>query len=677
MDPERAALRPSYQCVVSLLLAATLAAPHVALSQSRRFELADLAKLTRLNDPQISPDGRSIVVVVSRPNYDDDRHESELVLVDVVAGTQRVLTHERRRVSQPRWSPSDRQLAFLDLAGTGKDAQVQVFVMRPNGGDAQQVTSAPSGVRQFAWRPDGREIAFQTVDEPERKSGPERYNDAFEVGDNDYLAAEAARPTHIWLASVEGGETRRLTSGLWSTATSLVTSPLSWSSDGKAIAFTRIASPNSGDSDQGTVQIVDVATGQVHALTRRTAGEGALGFSPDGSRLAFTYPRDGDPANGAEIYAASASGGDGTRVTHALDRNVSGRWMPDGRSLLVSGNDGTRVALWLQPLDGPARRVELGDIISYSDFTVGSDGALALIGVTAGRPPELYYFASPTSPPKRLTDFHREVAALDLGRTDAIEWTGPGGFHEDGVLTFPPNVEPGKTYPLVLLIHGGPTGASTQEFNALSQLMAARGWVVFQPNYRGSDNLGNAYQHAIVNDAGDGPGRDVMAGLAVVKKRGFVDTTRIAVSGWSWGGFVTIWLTGHFHGFRAAVAGAAATDLLDMYALSDLNVIRRHSIVGSPWVGGREQRYREQSPITYASRIRTPTLILHDTKDARVTVTQSYKLYHALRDNGVAVKFVAYPVPGHFPGDPVRARDVYSRWLDWLDHYLGSAVSAK
>ena len=180
-----------------------------------------------------------------------------------------------------------------------------------------------------------------------------------------------------------------------------------------------------------------------------------------------------------------------------------------------------------------------------------------------------------------------------------------------------------------------------------------------------------------MNDAGDGPGRDVMAGLAVVKKRGFVDTTRIAVSGWSWGGFVTIWLTGHFHGFRAAVAGAAATDLLDMYALSDLNVIRRHSIVGSPWVGGREQRYREQSPITYASRIRTPTLILHDTKDARVTVTQSYKLYHALRDNGVAVKFVAYPVPGHFPGDPVRARDVYSRWLDWLDHYLGSAVSAK
>lgn len=678
MRSEQTGRRPSFVGLVFrvMLFATALGAPDAALCQSRRFELADLAKLAQLADPEISPDGRFIVMVVSRPNFHDDRYDSELVLIDVATGVQRVLTHERKRILQPRWSPSGSQLAFLDLAGTGTEAQDQVFVMAASGEDVRQVTNAPSGVRQFAWRPDGREIAFGAVDEPEKKSGPERYNDAFEVGDNDYLATEAARPTHLWRVLVDSGQAWRVTSGAWSLATSLSISPLSWSPDGKSIAFTRIASPNSGDSDQGVIQIVDLASGALRPLTRRGAREGSPSFSPDGSHLAYTYPREGDPANGDEIYVAPASGGEGRSVTHGLDRNVTGSWMRDGRSLLVSGNDDTRVALWLQPLDGPAQRVQLGEVVSYSDVTVGPDGALAFIGIEAGRPPELYYLASPTSPPRRLTDFHQEIAALALGRTEPIEWQGRNGFRSDGVLTFPPNFERRKSYPLVLLIHGGPTGASTQEFSSLPQLMAARGWVVFQPNYRGSDNLGTVYQHAIVNDAGDGPGRDVMDGLAALKQRGFVDTARIAVCGWSWGGFMTTWLISHFQGWRAAVAGAAAIDILDMYSLSDLNVMRRHTIVGSPWVRDGETRYHKQSPITYVSRIRTPTLILHDTKDARVTVTQSYKLYHALHDNGVPVKFVAYPVPGHFPGDPVRARDVFSRWLEWLTQYLGPAPSA-
>jgi dipeptidyl aminopeptidase/acylaminoacyl peptidase len=149
-----------------------------------------------------------------------------------------------------------------------------------------------------------------------------------------------------------------------------------------------------------------------------------------------------------------------------------------------------------------------------------------------------------------------------------------------------------------------------------------------------------------------------------------VDDKRLAVTGWSYGGYMTTWLIGHHQVWKTAIAGAAVTDLADQYNLSDGNVIRRHIYGGSPWVGDAEKRYREQSPITYARQVKTPTLILATTGDARVTVTQSYKFYHALKDNGVEVKFIAYPVAGHYPSDPVRQKDVYRRWVGWLDEHL-------
>jgi dipeptidyl aminopeptidase/acylaminoacyl peptidase len=194
--------------------------------------------------------------------------------------------------------------------------------------------------------------------------------------------------------------------------------------------------------------------------------------------------------------------------------------------------------------------------------------------------------------------------------------------------------------------------------------------VVFSPNYRGSDNLGNAYQRAIWNDAGDGPGRDVIAGIDAVKKLGFVDESKIGVTGWSYGGYMTSWLIGHYQIWKAAMAGAPVTDVYDEYNLADGNVTGRYSFKGSPFVGDNLKDYRAQSPITYAAHMKTPTLIMHDTGDARVTITQGYALYHALKDNGVPVKFVAFPIAGHAPGDPVRRMDMYRRWVEWMDQYL-------
>ena len=672
---------------LALMLLAVLVSAALASAQERRIQLEDLTKIVSVSDPQISPDGKSIVCVVSRQNFDEDRSDNELVLVDMATGAQRVLTFDRKRVGSPRWSPSGDGLAFVAVVPytkdkkddtTKKEDSPQVFVLPMSGGDAKKVTSAPNGVEQFAWRPNGKDIAYVTSDDPPNQKEIEKHNDSFEVGDNDYLATAAPTSSHVWLVSAEGGAAKRLTSGPWSLPKSAPpsspASPISWTPDGKSLTFTRQEHPHFGDGDLTTLQILNVETGEIRKLTNHEKFESFGLFSPDGSQLAYWYPRDGDPNNVNEIFVTSLAGGNGVDLTREIDRNLQRAiWMPDGQSLLVGGHDGTQVSMWVQPLKGKARKLSLGDVnpawLFWIDAAVGSKGEIAFTGSTASHPSELYYMPSPTDAPKRLTNFNQQIAALQLGKVERFEWQGPDGFREDGILVYPPDFSKDKKYPLVLSVHGGPTAASTTGFGGLAHLMAARDYVVFEPNYRGSDNQGNTYQRAIYNDAGDGPGRDVMAGVEAIKKLGFVDESKIAVTGWSYGGYMTSWLIGHYHIWKTAVTGASVTDLNEEYNLSDGNVTGRYSFKGSPWVGNMKD-YIAQSPIASAAQIKTPTLILSDTGDARVPVTQSYQLYHAMKHNGVTVKFVAYPVPGHFPGDPVRSRDVFSRWLGWLDQYL-------
>jgi dipeptidyl aminopeptidase/acylaminoacyl peptidase len=675
-----------YTTARASLIAAVLLVS-VVQTQPRRMELDDLGRIVRISDPQFTPDGKSIVVVMSRANYDENRYDADLVIVDVASGSQRTLTQDRRGVGQPRFSPSGDRLAFLSsvVPAVGQPARAQIFVMPMGGGDTRRITNAPKGVQHFAWSPDGRTIAYATEDEAEKKTGPERFNDSFEVENDDIFIQAQRLSTHVWSVPADGGESRRLTSGSWSLPISYPpgspASPLSWTPDGRSIALVRLATPHSGDSDRATIQVLDVTSGQMRGLTGAQRLEGQPTFSPDGSQVAYWQPRDGDTGNVNEIYVAPTAGGPGRSLTRALDRNAARSvWMPDGKSLLVGANDTTRVALWVQPLAGPARKLDLGTASPASSFwvdvAVGRDGAIAFTATDPARPAELYYMTSPAVAPKRLTNVNADTAGLSLGKTEVITWKSDN-FTHNGTLTYPPDFSPGRKYPLVLIIHGGPRAASLETFATNAQIMAAKGWVVFQPNYRGSDQVGSDYQRAIVNDAGAGPGRDVMAGVEAVKQRGFVDTSKIAVSGWSYGGYMTTWLLGNYGGWRVAVAGAAVTDWMDQYNYGDANVRRGAAFGGSPWTDSkRMQAYMDQSPIAYVSKIRTPTLVMTNTQDYRVPPTQSFKLYRALKDNGVPTKFIAYPIYGHNATDPVRARDVQRRWIGWIEQYFNEVTTS-
>jgi dipeptidyl aminopeptidase/acylaminoacyl peptidase len=297
---------------------------------------------------------------------------------------------------------------------------------------------------------------------------------------------------------------------------------------------------------------------------------------------------------------------------------------------------------------------------------VAADGSILLTASKTKQPTELFLRA-PDGAFTQLTDFNASIVKLDLADSQRITYQTTLGVEGDGVLFTPPGFTPGRTYPLVLEIHGGPTGASARSFSFLAQLMAAQGWLVLRPNYRGSDNLGRTYQRAVLYDPEDGPGKDIMAAVDAVRAKGIVDSSKIAVSGWSYGGVMTAWMISKYHIWRAAVSGASVNDWATDYGTADDSTTDAALFHGSPYVSeDNAAEWRRASAITYAKDVTTPVLILSDIGDNRDPFASSSMYWRALRDNGKDATLRVWPVAGHFPHDPVRQLDVVHHWVDYI-----------
>ena len=644
------------------------------LLAQKKFELADYAKFVGITDPQISPDGKSVIIVVSRPDYVNNRSNAELVLVEVASGKKTVITNERTSVSSPRWSTNGEQLAFISKASQAKDAQNQIFVLSMKGGEAKQITKAPKGVQHFSWSPNSTDIAYATLNEPKNKAEIEKGFTAFEIANNDMFVGSQPQPAHIWLVNSTTAENKRLTDGDWSLPQIIQPGPtpatFSWSADGKTILFVKAPTAYSGDGFQRTIQVLNVSDLTYKPLTTRIIFENAPNFSPDGNKISYWYKKDGNNSNINELWVTDAKGGEGKAIATQLDIDFSLKaWMPDCKNILVGGNNDNKTALFNISLDGKISKIDLGNLCATLNASISKTGAMAFTGSEPNKPVELYFMASTASKLLQLTNYNNEVSKMTFGKTETLRWENDG-FKHCGIVTYPANYEKGKKYPLVLVIHGGPAAASLEQFSRFPQILANEGYFVFEPNYRGSDNLGAAYKLGIVEDMGAGPGRDVMAGLEKLKASGIIDNDKIGVSGWSYGGYMTVWLAGHYGGWKAAVPGAAVTDWVDTYNLGDNYANVGSYLGGSPWVGDNMKKYIAQSPITEAKNIKAPTLILANTGDPRVPVTQSYKLYHTLIDNGTVTKFIGWPIPAHNASDPVTQMERDRYWLNWMNTYL-------
>lgn len=640
----------------------------VSHAAARSMQPSDFQRLVGLSAPAISPDGKRAVVVVSRIVWDDDKESSDLDLIDLATHDRRTISHDRKDLDAPAFSPDGSRLAFIADAGEGDDAQPQVWILRFDGGDARPVTNAADGVQQYAWRPDGGEIAYSAADPAPKHSGADRFRDSFIFTTEPITARSLPRPAHLFVVAADGGRARQITSGAQSVATGQAQSTISWSADGKSIAFTITPNGILNDSDRSHVEVVDVATGKLSPLTSHEAYESSPLYSPDGKHVAYAYSNGDGQSNQVKAYVTTPAGGEGDAVSQACDCYLNDfAWLPDSSAIVMTASEATSLAMMRAGLNAPPAPMSIGGLRVESALqgAIAHDGSMVFVASDVKKPAELY-LRSVDGGIAKLTNYNDATAALDLADAQTIEFPTSLGITGDAVLLTPPGFDPQRKYPMVLKIHGGPTSASVRGFDDLGQLMAARGWLVLEPNYRGSINHGLKYLRAVLYDPDDGPGKDIMAAVNAVKARGFVDDRRIAVSGWSYGGIMTAWMISKYHIWSSAVSGASVNDWITDYGVADDSGADVALFHGSPFVGNNAAEWRRVSAITYAADVTTPLLILSDVGDNRDPFATSSMYWRALRDNHKDATMRVWPVNGHFPRDPVRTLDVYEHWMDYI-----------
>jgi len=651
------------------VLAPALTAAGPAL---RPLAVSDWDRLCRISDPQFSPDGAWIAYAVAHVDSARDRWDSDLWMTRADGGETRRLTTSDENETTPRWSPDGRTLAFLSKRQGAKAAQV--WFLPAGGGESEKITDVKAGVSGLEWSPDGHKLLLLIADPGPDPDSASRHPKpvvvdrvVFKHDEQGYL--DSLR-THLWLYDIGSRQLTQVTRGDADDE-----SP-AWSPGGRAIAFISTREPGADRTSNSDVYVVEARAGAEPRRLTAFAGadEGPVSWSPDGAWIAYrqtTTPREFGYGGGfGTVALVPAAGGAPKLLTASLDRAIYGsRWARDGRAIVgFEANDMRQFAVRVRP-DGHVEPVP-AELSSVEAVATRADGALAVIGSLADRPAEVYLVNGGKT--RRLTRHNAWADSVRFAVTTAVSATSDDGTEIHGVLRRPADAPANARLPLIVRIHGGPAAQSAFEFDFERELLAAQGWAVLAPNYRGSSGRGRAFTMAIFDDYGNKEVRDIHALVDHLVATGVADSSRLGVGGWSYGGLLTDQLIVADTRFKAATSGAGVGDWFGMFG-HDQYFTQYEQEFGPPWKDVAKWE-RMSAAFLHADRIRTPTLFLGGADDWNVPVLGGEQMYEALKSLGVDTRLIVYPGETHAIRRPSFQRDRLERYVDWYRSHLAVQV---
>jgi len=648
----------------------------------------DLVKLHRIAAPEVSPDGKWVAYGISTPDMEANRGVSNIWLVSTSGGDAIQLTQSGKD-SAPSWSPDGKTLAFL----SGRDGTSQVYVISMEGGEAKKLTTLSTGADLFKWSPDGKSIAFTSEvyvdckdDACNKKRDEEKEKSKVKAHVADHLLyrhwdhwSEGKR-SHLFIQPVEATAVAHdLTEGA-----DYDVPPdqrggdtdLNFSPDSKEICYTAVTDKMEATSTNGDLFLVPVTGGESKRITTNQGFDGNPVYSPDGKYIAYhAQMTAGYEADRWQVLLYNRQAGQSENVSASFDRSAGElSWSPDSKTIYFLAENETLQPIYaMEPRSGATPKKLLDGFNAAYSFS--GDGKILVTERTSlTMPGELFVAAADGSGLKQLTHANDSIlASVEMNAPETFWFEGAEATRVQAMIIRPPQSVPTKKYPMLVLLHGGPqtmwSNAWGYRWNA--QLFSGAGYVTLMINRRGSTGYGQKFTDQITADWGGRAYVDVMKGIdAAILKYPYIDKTRMAAAGGSYGGYMADWLATHTDRFKAIVSHAGVYDKVSMYATEEL-WFEEHDSQGTPWTA--PENYKKWSPSTYAAdlgKYKTPTLVVAGERDYRVPYTQSLEFFSALQRQGVPSKLVVFPDEGHWVLKPQNSQFWYKTFLDWLAEYV-------